>query len=227
MTDAYAPVAAFWERDNKHCRSMSHWRQTITDPTWLRLGEHCRKCVDFLMEMTGEPEPDRILEWGVGGGANAAQFPAARYYAVDLSFDNLAEAERQYRGAGGTDFQSLPVPVGDPESIGVLVADCDLFLSTYVFQHFPDNEYGERVMRIAFDVLRPGALALVQVRTDVQENVNRPYAERFTHAATWTETEFTDLLTRCGFRTVFARYAERPTGYLFFGAQKTNTQEAA
>ena len=226
MSDVYAEAAAFWSTDNAKHRVWSHWRDNSSSGAWGLFGGLARTMVDHLMRATDEPEPSRVIEWGVGGGANAVQFPKATYYGVDISFPSLAEGERQYRKAGGRDFRSCPISINDPESIGLLVTDCDLFLSTYVFQHFLGKKYGARVLRVAYDTLRPGGLLVIQIRTGMQASPNRPYSEDFTRTATWTGSSFSRLLSVCGFNVILTRPVERPNDYIYFGAQKVNPKEA-
>ena len=220
MSDAYAEAAAFWSTDNAKHRVWSHWRDNQSVGAWALFGGLARTLVDQLMRETDEPEPERVIEWGCGGGANVVQFPNTTYYGVDVSFHSLAEAERQYRKVGGREFQSCPVAINDPESIGRLVTNCDLFLSTYVFQHFPGKKYGARVLRVAHDTLRPGGLLVVQIRTGMQATPDRPYSEDFTRTATWSGSSFSRLLDVCGFDVILTRPVERPKDYIYFGAQK-------
>lgn len=42
----------------------------------------------------------------------------------------------------------------------------EVFVSTAVFQHFPNREYGGEVLRTVADLLAPGALGSVQIRYD-------------------------------------------------------------
>jgi len=218
VSDTYQEVAAFWLVDSARHRVWSHQRDHTSAGAWGLFGGLARNMVDQLMHATGEPEPERVVEWGVGGGANAVKFPKATYYGVDIAPLTVAEAERQYSKAGGRDFRSCPILIDNPESVGV--SDCDLFLSTYVFQHFPDKEYGARVLRVAFDMLRPGGLLVVQIRTSTQAPPDRPYRDNFTHTATWSETAFAQLLVACGFDVLITRPVERPKDYIYFGAQK-------
>ena len=90
------------------------------------------------------------------------------------------------------------------ESGGRLVnVPCDLFLCTYVFELLPGRHYGERVCRIAYDLLKPGGLALIQIRyDDGSERSNQKNIDYYRYACRFTSyriEEFWTLAQKIGF----------------------------
>ena len=99
----------------------------------------------------------------------------------------------------------MRIDVTDPEdAIRQVAGTCDIFLCFYVFELIPTPEYGERVLRIARELLAPGGLALIQVKYDDGRLLTKP-RRRFRRSAvaaltTYPIPSFWKLAANCGFK---------------------------
>ena len=163
---------AFWNDPARpDLKTIMHWRGEgpfEDDGLWLDLGRRHLSMLKRAAEWADISLPvESILEWGCGGGMNAVHFArqASAYYAIDVSERSLEECVRQVRAEGAGTCIPVLVAAGDPESVsGALGAPCDLFFSSYVFELLPSREYGLRILGVAHDLLRPGGVALIQIR---------------------------------------------------------------
>src|SRR5579883_1640468 len=149
----------------------SHWRNVgifADDARWLAMGQdHMRLYREFARVIDDKRPLERIVEWGCGGGMNAVHFgkEAREFYGVDISPASLEECGRQMASAGLNNFRAVHIDAIHPElALQMIPNSCDLFISTYVFELLPTPEYGIRVLKIAFDLLRPGGIAIIQVK---------------------------------------------------------------
>ena len=115
-----------------------------------------------------------ILEWGCGGGSNLAVFRQhfTKYTGVDISKSTLDECERR-ANEYGVDFNPVHIGIKNPEQVLESLAPHDFFLCTAVFQHFPYPKYCVRVLNIAHELLNPGRLVLIQIRTPYRIKLSR------------------------------------------------------
>lgn len=170
---------AFWEgRAGKDLAEHAHWRgagQFADDVRWQALGRAQLELFDHLAPTAGLVPGGplgRALEWGCGGGMNAAHFaPRAErgYVGVDVARPTLDQCARQMQAAGlGAAFTPVLIEVAHPEAVldQVEPGSCDLFLCLHVFELFPTPEYGLRVLGLAHALLREGGTAFVQIRFD-------------------------------------------------------------
>jgi len=156
-------------------KELSHWRGVgrWNEESWLDVG---RKSLDlyrqFARMINYEGPLRKVVEWGPGGGSNAVAFGSEveTYYGVDISKANLEECSGQMAGMGFAErFKPVHIANADkPEEVFTEIAgkECDLFLSTAVFQHFPGKAYAVKVLGIAYHLLKPGGLAIIQTRFD-------------------------------------------------------------
>ncbi|OZM76428.1 bifunctional 2-polyprenyl-6-hydroxyphenol methylase/3-demethylubiquinol 3-O-methyltransferase UbiG [Pseudonocardia sp. MH-G8] len=142
----------------------SHWQSTsrfTEGELWTQIGlRHLGMLRQAARTLDAGSDLGRVVEWGCGGGANAVQIaPLAReFVGVDVSPDSLQECTRQVLARCGTPFQPVLVDVRDPEAaLQHIAAPCDVFLCVYVFELIPSPAYGERLLRIAHEILAPGA----------------------------------------------------------------------
>jgi SAM-dependent methyltransferase len=188
----------------------SHWEGTARfarGDLWTRIGlRHLDMLRRAYRVLDVAPETDRVVEWGCGGGANAVQIaPTAReFIGVDVSDDSLRECARQVAARCDTLFRPVLVDVSDPEAaLRHIEAPCDVFLCFYVFELIPSRDYGERILRIAHEMLAPGGLALIQIKYDTGSWRTRPrrLAYRFSpgNMTTYPIHAFWRLAARCGF----------------------------
>lgn len=156
-------------------RTNSHWRGEggLPDDTWDALGRIHMRLFDDLIGLTQLKKPlDRIVEWGCGGGANAIHFAkfTRQFIGVDVSQASLDECARNVAGVGCNNFVPVHVDVSRPEAATKLInGSCDLFLCTYVFELIPSPEYGVRLLSVARELLRPGGVALIQIKYQTVE----------------------------------------------------------
>jgi SAM-dependent methyltransferase len=196
------PAAPRWQAD-------SHWRNSSAfdgNDLWSRIGlDHIAR-LEAGARMVGSARPwNRIVEWGCGGGANAVRFAplAQEFIGVDVSPQSLRECEKQVAESCDTPFRAVAVEVGNPEAaLDRIDGRCDVFLCFYVFELIPSPEYGERLLRIARQLLAPGGLALIQIKYDPGRWRNRPrrraYRSGLAEMTTYPIDAFWQLATKCG-----------------------------
>jgi SAM-dependent methyltransferase len=171
-----AESAAYWATsDTDLWLSDSHVRGSVDG--WDLIGQvHHGYFLDFTRAVEADPRPARVLEWGAGGGANAVVFApdAEEFIAVDVSQVVLEECRSQVAAVCETTFTPVLVPVDRPEAASELIAgEVDLFLCFYVIELLPSRKHARRVMEEAARLLRPGGLAVVQVKYQTRSPLTR------------------------------------------------------
>lgn len=215
----------------------SHWQGTgpwSDRERWLALGRPHVRLVEQLRATAGGSEPRRIVEWGCGGGANAIHFAsqATDYCGIEIAQASLDECGRVLREAGCTAFRPVLVHADAPEQALQLTQEgYDLFLCTYVFELIPSRAYGERLLRVAARLLRPGGLALVQIRYDDgtarSAQKYRDYDRHCTRFTSYRIEDFWTLAQRAGFEPLFVWLAPTQTPefsgdlYAYFGMRRS------
>ncbi|PVZ03948.1 class I SAM-dependent methyltransferase [Actinomycetospora cinnamomea] len=167
-----ADAAEYWaDRDDPRWSDQSHWRggSVIDRERFDAIGaEHLALFDRLAATVGGAPDLGCVLEWGVGGGANAVHLAprAQRFIALDINPDSPAEASRRIAETCATPVTEVVVDVGAPETVRdhVPAGSVDLVVCLYVLELVPSPEYGLRVMRLAAELLRPGGLAFVQIK---------------------------------------------------------------
>lgn len=162
----------FWNDPRKgDLKALMHWRGEgpfSDEEVWFDLGRCHREMLERAARWAELELPvEGIVEWGCGGGMNAVAIAplASRYYGVDLNEESLEECVRQVEAESAGLCVPVLIDAGTPEdAVARIDAPCDLFFSSYVFELIPTPAYGLRIMQIAHDLLRPGGVALVQVR---------------------------------------------------------------
>jgi SAM-dependent methyltransferase len=186
LKQAEAKISAdsqeYWsESGSDRWKGDSHWRDAEAfdaGDLWSQIGarhlamfERGARAVEFSRPW------GRVVEWGCGGGANAAHFApqAKEFIGVDLSAESLDECGRQVAAHSETEFRPVRIEVATPEkAVEEIGTGCDIFLCFYVFELIPTPEYGERLLRIARDLLASGGLALIQIKYDEGRFWTRP-----------------------------------------------------
>lgn len=187
----------------------SHWREAqVFDGTdlWSEIGRRHLEMLDRGARMLqADHSWNRVLDWGCGGGANAVHLaPRCReLVAVDPSAASLDECARQVGAVSGTALRPVLIDVAEPErALDVISDPVDVFVSFYVFELIPTPEYGERILRIARQLLAPGGLALIQIKYDEGRWRTRPrrryYRSGLAEMTTYTIASFWDRTQRCG-----------------------------
>jgi len=191
---------AFWNDEARSdLKTIMHWRGEgpfRDDQFWLDLGRRHLSMLKRAAEWADISFPvEAIVEWGCGGGMNAVHFAreASVYYGVDVNERSLEECVRQVDAGAQATGSCIPVLIeaGEPESAFERIdGPCDLFFSSYVFEVFPSPGYGLRVLRVAHDLLRPGGVALIQVR--YHSGARAVSGDRLAYARNWlSNTSYT------------------------------------
>lgn len=201
---------AYWNtsRDDKW-KANSHWKDAPVfagSDLWSQIGRQHLDMVERGARMVGFTRPwNRIVEWGCGGGANAIHFAprAKEFIGVDISAESLRECARQVDAACDTPFRSVVISVAEPEeALTDVGGQCDIFLCFYVFELIPTPEYGERLLRIARDLIAPDGLALIQIKYDVGRWSTKPrrraYRSGLAEMTTYPIASFWELAVACG-----------------------------
>jgi SAM-dependent methyltransferase len=206
-----ADAQEYWnDTGGERWRSDSHWRDASVftgGDLWSRIGRRHLDLFERGARTVGfDRSVGRVVEWGCGGGANAVHFAklADEFVGVDIAPETVAECERQVAEHAGTPFRGVLVGVDDPERAVPEIGTCDLFLCFYVFELIPSPEYGERLLRIARDVLASGGLAIIQIKYDDGRFRTRPrrrgYRRGVAEMTTYPIAAFWQLAERCGLR---------------------------
>ena len=207
----------FWDgADDDRWASNSHWASgpvfrdndlfDAIGERHLRMFERAARALEFK-------EPwGRIVDWGCGGGMNALRFAprATEYLGVDISARSLAECRRQVASVCETPFRAVQISVEDPEQGTRQIGQADVFLSYYVFELLPNPRSGERILECAWRILRPGGLAMIQIKYGdgrwSHRSRMRSYASSFAHMTTWRPDEFHLLASSVGFEPISVEF---------------------
>jgi SAM-dependent methyltransferase len=186
-----------------------HWRGSgmfQDDAVWLAVGRQHFELYEAFAKMVDFPRPaKRVLEWGCGGGANAVHFArgADEFVGVDLSQAALDECVRQATKEGLANVTPVRVDVGDDAPVvRRFGGQVDLFLCTYVFEVLPSQAHGAKLLATARELLRPGGMAVVQIKYatgDLRTRSRRwGYARDFANMTTYRVDEFWQLAKTVG-----------------------------
>jgi SAM-dependent methyltransferase len=202
----------YWNKpEDQSLKQNSHWRGVgifADDENWLTLGRDHLRLYQQLARAVDPPRPvKRIVEWGCGGGMNAVHFGqiAEEFFGIEISSASLNECARQMKSAGLQNFVPILIDAANPETaLSQIRGTCDLLISTYVFELLPTPEYGLRVLRIAFELLSPGGLAMIQIKYSEGDWKTKPqrwaYARNLAWNATYRIEEFWQAAENCGFK---------------------------
>lgn len=200
----------YWaDADDPRFAANSHWRDASVfdeDDLWSRIGREHIRLFDRGARLLERTRPwDRVVEWGCGGGANAVHFAprAQEFVGVDISTKTLDECAGQVAAVCDTPFRPVTIDVTAPEeAILQIDGQCDVFLCFYVFELVPTPEYGERILRIAEELLAPDGIALIQIKYDDGRWLSRPRRRSYTSAladmTTYQIPAFWQLAEKCG-----------------------------
>ena len=204
---------SFWE---KHTASNfgvnSHWRGhgifENDDERWLSLGQRHVGVFNRLSSTAATPFPTApsILEWGCGGGSNAVAFAktSSQFIAVDISKKSVDECLRQMELLGLKNGIGVVADIHCPEGVLKEVDPVDVVLCTYVFECLPTRTYALRLVRMFHEVLKPGGLAIVQIRYATARVSTRGrswgYKLGFSKMVSFFLDEFWNACTQVGFK---------------------------
>ncbi|OLF15712.1 class I SAM-dependent methyltransferase [Actinophytocola xanthii] len=210
-TTISADAQDYWsDAGGARWKANSHWRDaSVFDGSdlWSRIGRRHLEMFQRGARLTGFDRPwGRVVEWGCGGGANAVHFAeaATEFVGVDVSAESLEECGRQVAAHCDTPYRPVLVEVADPERAVDEIGPCDVFLCCYVFELLPTPEYGERLLRVAQRLLKPGGLALIQVKYHDggfwTRSRRRAYRTGVAGMTSYGIAEFWELVTKSGLR---------------------------
>lgn len=231
-----ADSQAYWTTANDgRWQSNSHWKNAPVfgdGALWRRIGE---KHLAMLAEAAGSDGVGwgRVVEWGCGGGANAVHLAphCTEFIGVDVAAASLEECARQVETECDTPFRSVLIDVAEPEqALAAIDQPCDLFVAFYVFELIPSPEYGERILRIASQLLAPGGLALIQVKYDDgtwrTRSRRRSYRSGLADMTTYSVPAFWELAASCGLEPQTIKLVPRDAldeRYAYFHLRKPPT----
>jgi SAM-dependent methyltransferase len=196
--------------DYSHWKGAGPWQD---HEKWLALGRVHFEMYEKLCLHAGVRRPlGSAIEWGCGGGANAIHFvgEVRRFCGVEIAQASLDECGRVLAEAGFRGFEPALITADAPElALQLATGPFDLFLSTYVFELIPGRAYGERIAKVAFDLLKPGGLALIQIRYDDGSNrSNQKTDNYFDNACRFTSYRVEDFWLRMeaiGFKPLYVQ----------------------
>lgn len=161
----------------RHGHRISHWRDGLGVEDWSQVGvEHLDIYRGFARALALPTDPGVIIEWGCGGGANAVVFAplATKFIAADVSADSVAECVKQVRSVCDTPVEAITVDIDNPEeAVAGRTESCDVFLCVYVIELAASAEEAMRIVDIAAGILRPGGMALFQVKYNTADRSTR------------------------------------------------------
>lgn len=240
-----ADAQAFWSQPIGDGNSFwFHARKSVTfanaDEQWLSMGARHLALFSDLVRLTDTKRPvKRIVDWGCGGGANAVVFrnECEEMWGVDVSADALAECGRQLQdGSTSCRFHPVQIDVSKPEAVlSSISGEVDLFHSYYVFEVFPSQAYGARILRVALDLLRPGGLCIIQIKyqsADWRTKARRwAYRRGVANMTTYRVEEFWEAVAAIGFKPLSVVLVPKPAEvpdvrYAYFLLQKPTTSTA-
>lgn len=227
-----AQARDYWagERDDRW-RVNSHWKDGLDDQAWAEVGQLHLDITSFFAQAVGRPaELGDVVEWGCGGGANAVAFAplATSFGAADVSPESIAETQRQVAAVCVTPVRPILVDIENPEqAVAGLEGSYDTFLCFYVIEATADAEEALRIVSVAERILRPGGLAVMQVkyRTHARstKSFRRDYNRNLGNMTTFDIEEFWLAAERRGLQPRLITLVPRTlldARYAYFGLTK-------
>lgn len=159
----------------KDLASHSHAVDGLPADIWNDLGDNAwGRFYDAKSALVWDGPLHTLMDYGCGHGAQAMAFAPAvnEIVGIDVQQDALRRCEQNVTSDWVADLDNgprcsfLPVLIDNPEDVHDHVKHgyVDAFVSFYVFELIPGQRYGERILRMAFDVLRPGGIGFVQFK---------------------------------------------------------------
>lgn len=195
-------------KDYSHWEGAGPWQDR---DRWRAIGRAHFEMFEKLCRYACVHRPlGKAIEWGCGGGANAIHFvdDVREFCGVEISQANLDECGRVLARANFHGFRPVLVPSEKPEQVRTLLdTSYDFFLCTYVYELLPGKQYCERITRLAYELLAPAGLALIQIRYDEgSERSRQQRVDYYRHSSRFTSfriEEFWELAGRIGFRPLY------------------------
>jgi 2-polyprenyl-3-methyl-5-hydroxy-6-metoxy-1,4-benzoquinol methylase len=152
------------------------------EENWHAIGRQHFQIFNRFSKQCDFPRPTlQMIEWGCGGGANAAYFApeAERFVGVDLAPAALQQCQRQMELRALTNFEAVLVEVSDVDAVvNRFRGEFDLFLCTYVFEILPTRAHALELLTAAHALLKPGGMALIQIKYETTDpsTKSRPFS---------------------------------------------------
>ncbi len=204
--------ARYWSaQSDQQWKTNAHWRDAAGgdwSEIWAEVGATHVHMYERLARAVELPRPARILEWGVGGGANAVAFAPLcdEFIAVDIVQESLDETARQVAAVCDTPVERVLVALDDQaHGTDHLSASVDLFLCFYVLELVPSARHAREIVDIAMRLLRPGGVAILQTkyrRSAPRWKLWKAFGERLANQYTVEIAPFWELLMALGFEVV-------------------------
>lgn len=199
-----ADAQRYWTQDALQAPNMYHWRGEggLGDEEFFAMGEaNARRFHQFAKALDFPTADLRVLEWGCGGGTNLrALVPNAReLVGVEISPESLEQTALELaEAAPDVSFVPILVDVATPETaLDALPGPVDLVVCLNVLELVPSPEYGDRLLRIARKALRPGGMALVQIRYQTGLGTKPARAFYGLNVTSMTSYRLDDFWQRC------------------------------
>jgi len=224
----------FWNSNTNRIKELSHWigYGRCNKSFWASTAQQHQNIFDFAMLLAGASEQKMMtsmVEWGCGSGINVLQL-GKRFktvHGVDISQANLNECKKNwdvsYSTASNT-FNPILIDISNPEAVLQDLKSIDVFWSTACYQHFPSPAYGLRINQIAYNLLKPSGLAIIQIRyprhsAKLVANTGNNYDTTVLTRTCYKLNQFRNHLSNQGF-TILSHVVKYQPGYVFFIAQK-------
>ena len=203
-----ADAQRYWERHAPDSPNTSHWRGEggLTDEQFEEMGRRNADRVAMAARALAFPTSElRILEWGCGGGTNLAALTghAAHLIGIEVTEDSLRRtAEELHRRSPDVPFTPIRIDVTEPgRALAELDEPVDLLLCVNVMEVTPTPAYGLELIELFHDLLRPGGMALVQIRYQDHRASSRPAGAFYrANLADMTSYPIPEFWTACGVR---------------------------
>lgn len=219
LTSRTEAARRYWLSPNETSwKANSHWRDTAIPgwaTTWDQVGQTHLAMYERFRRACRLPRPNRVLEWGVGGGANAVRFAplAEEFIAVDISEESLLETAYQVARVCSTPIRSALTQLDNQIETGRQFAGAvDLFVCFYVLELVPRREHADQIARIAFETLCPDGAAIIQTkyaRSAPQGPVWRSYHQDLANSVVIDVAEFWECLETIGFEVKYVELVPR------------------
>lgn len=219
-------ISNFWNYDSKDfIKGFSHFKgygKFKDEKLWDQLGLENLARFEILKILSDTDVIKSMLEWGVGGGANAVKFSREidDFYGVDISSASISECEIRIKTESQSTFNYwlAQIHIDNPEEVYDFVPKVDFFLCTSVFQHFPNPEYGKRIAKLAYNMLKDDGIALIQIRYGEYKDYSN-YVENASKFTLYPLPVFKDLITKIGFKFLSVTL-DIQTRYAYYYLQK-------
>jgi hypothetical protein len=212
----------FWTSDTKFRRGCAHHRgvrQWEKDGAWKAVGNYNAMIYRrFMDEYSLEHKGGRMIEWGVGGGANARVFNGLfdTIVGIDLCPETLEKCTAQVFATNIADeFQFIPVitDIHDPGKCIRGLGPFEFLLCTAVVQHMPSPDWVEEFLCVVGSEMQDEGVAMIQYwhNCSNRRKAATRYVDNVARWCTVTQDEFAGICGRSGWRVLGSTIPRRPS----------------